>query len=156
MGRAGTTELINDSLGSTHLFASAVGDAVENELLGEVAGSELTFSQFKLLKLVALTDAHTIGDVATFLGVSNAAASKAVDALVRRGLLSRTEAEADRRAVQLSLTEPSRRLLAAYNAAKNQRLGKIFRQFSAADLRRTADLLDRLSASILDHAAKPG
>ena len=155
MGRAGTTELINDFLGSTHLFASAVGDVVEKELLGEVAGSKLTFSQFKLLKLVALADAHTIGDVAAFLGVSNAAASKAVDTLVRGGLLSRTEAKADRRAVQLSLTEPSRRLLAAYDKAKNRKLAKVFRQFSPAELRRTAELLDRLSAGIVDHHAGP-
>ncbi|MBI3670031.1 MAG: winged helix DNA-binding protein [Acidobacteria bacterium] len=155
MGRARTAELVNEFLGSAHLLASAVGDVVEKGLLGEVAGSELTFSQFKLLKLVALTDAHTIGDVAAFLEVSNAAASKAVDTLVRRGLLSRAEGEADRRAVQLSLTESSRRLLAAYDTAKNRKLVKVFRRFSLAQLRRTAELLDRLSASIVDHHTGP-
>lgn len=155
MGRGRTTELINDFLRSTHLFASAVGEVVEKKVLGEVVGSALTFSQFKLLKLVSLTDAHTIGDVAAFLGVSNAAASKAVDTLVRRGLLSRTEKEADRRAVQLSLTDASRRLLAAYDTAKNRKLAKVFHQFSPVELRRTAELLDRLSVGIVDHHAGP-
>lgn len=155
MARARTAQRINDFLGSAQVFTSTVSAVVEKRLLREVAGNRLTFSQFKLLKLVALTEAHTIGDVAVFLGVSNAAASKAVDRMVRRQFLRRTEGEADRRAVQLSLTEPSRRLLAAYDAAKNRELAKIFSRFSLAELRRTAELLDRLSAGIVNRHSRP-
>ena len=154
MPRAGTGDLINGFLGSTQVFASAVRNVVEEKLLREIAPRQLTFSQFRLLKLVAMTNAQTLGDVATFLGVSNAAASKAVDKLVRRGLLLRSEAEADRRAIELSLTEPSHRLLAAYEAAKNRTLAKVFRQLSPKDLRHTAELLDQLSAMIVDHTAR--
>ena len=154
MSSARTAELINDFLGSTQVFASSVNDIVEKRLLREVGPRQLTSSQFKLLKLVALTDAQTIGDVAAFLGVSNAAASKAVDKLVRQGLLLRNEAQRDRRAVQLSLTAASRRVLAVYDAAKDRKLASVFRHFSPQDLRRTADLLDRLSAGIVDHTAQ--
>jgi DNA-binding MarR family transcriptional regulator len=154
MASAHTAELFNDFLGSTQVFASSVNDVIEERLLREVGPPQLTFSQFKLLKLVALTDAQTIGDVAAFLSVSNAAASKAVDKLVRQGLLVRKEAQRDRRAIQLSLTASSRRMLAAYNAAKDRKLARVFRQFSAQDLQQTADLLDRLSAGIVDHTAK--
>jgi len=154
MSSARTAELINDFLGSTQVFASSVNAVIEKRLLREVGPRQLTSSQFKLLKLVALTDAQTIGDVAAFLGVSNAAASKAVDKLVRRGLLLRNEAQRDRRAIQLSLTASSRRVLAAYDAAKDRKLASVFRHFSPQDLRRTADLLDRLSAGIVDHTAQ--
>jgi len=154
MGRAGTADLLNDFLGSTQVFATAVKNVVEEKLLGEIAPRQLTFSQFRLLKLVAMTNAQTLGDVAAFLGVSNPAASKAVDKLVRRGLLLRRERETDRRAIDLALTEPSRRLLAAYDAAKNQTLAKVFRHISPDDLRHSAQLLDRLSAAIVDHTAK--
>jgi DNA-binding MarR family transcriptional regulator len=153
MARA--VELINDFLGSTQVFASSVNDAIEEALLRRAGPRQLSFSQFKLLKLVALTEAQTIGDVAAFLGVSNPAASKAVDKLVRQGLLVRSEAPADRRAIQLSLTESSLRLLAAYDAAKNRKLAAVFRRYSPRDLRRTAELLDRLSAGMMDHTAKP-
>jgi DNA-binding MarR family transcriptional regulator len=153
MATAHTAELINDFLGSTHVFASSVNDVIEERLLREVGPPQLTFSQFKLLKLVALTDGQTIGDVAAFLRVSNAAASKAVDKLVRQDLLVRTEAQSDRRAIQLSLTPSSRQVLAAYNAAKDRKLASVFRQFSARDLRQTADLLDRITAGIVDHTA---
>lgn len=151
---AGGLELINDFLGSARVFASSVNNVIEERLLRQVGPRQLTFSQFKLLKLLALTDAQTIGDVAAFLGVSNPAASKAVDKLVRQGLLVRTEAQADRRATELSLTDSSRRVLAAYDAAKNRKLAGVFRQFSPADLRRTSELLDQLSAGIVDHTAK--
>lgn len=155
MGRARSVQGLNDFLGSMQVLASALSGVVEKKILRQVAGNQLTLSQFKLLKMVALTDVHTISDVAVFLGVSNAAASKAVERLVRRQLLRRTERAADRRAVELSLTESGRRLLAAYETAKNRKLAKIFSPFSSAELRRTAQLLDRLSAGIVDRHARP-
>jgi len=154
MGAACTPEFINDFLGSTQVFASSVNNVIEQRLLREVGPPDLTFSQFKLLKLVAHTDAQTIGDVATFLSISNAAASKAVDRLVRQGLLVRKEAQQDRRAIQLSLTPTSRRVLADYDAAKDDKLASVFRQFSTAELERTTELLDRLSAGIVNHTAR--
>jgi len=148
-------QLVYDFLGSAQVFATAVTEIVEEKLLHEVAGETLTLSQFKLLKLVANTDAQSIGDVAAFLGVSNAAASKAVDKLVRRKLLVRAEGQEDRRAAELSLPPRTQRLLAAYDAARDQRLAEVFRSFSPAELQRTAEILDRLSAGIVDHNAQP-
>jgi DNA-binding MarR family transcriptional regulator len=143
--------ITHDFLGSAHVFASAIEDVVESRLLGEVAGKHLTLSQFRLLKLVAMTDAHTISDVGLFLGVSNAAASKAVDKLVRRKLLRRKEGQPDRREICLSLTEPSKRLLAAYELKKQRKLAEVFRGFAREELKRAANLLDRLSAQLVDH-----
>jgi DNA-binding MarR family transcriptional regulator len=142
---------IDDFLGSAHVFASAVNGVIEARLLRDVAGDQVTVSQLKLLKLVAMTDAQTIGDVALFLSVSNAAASKAVDKLVRRKLLRRAEGAKDRRVIHLSLTPASHRLLEAYEEAKGHKLQHIFGKFSEDDLRRTSDLLDRLSAGIVEH-----
>jgi len=153
MAKGGSSDVAHDFLGSAHIFASAVEEIVEKSLLGEVAGKQLTLSQFKLLKMVALTDARTISDVASFLGVSNAAASKAVDKLVRRKLLRRAEGQPDRREIRLSLTEPSRRLLEAYDEKKQRKLVQLFRGFPEDELRRTARLLDRLSAGLVDHHA---
>lgn len=155
MGGAITAKLIEQFLGSTHIFTSAVVHEIEEKVLLEVAGRRLTLSQLKLLKLVALSDTRMISDVAAFLGVSNAAASKAVDKLVRRRLLRRTGEKADRRAIELSLTERSRRLLAAFETVQKQTLAKIFRQYSPAELRRTTELLDRLSAGVVKHSGTP-
>jgi MarR family transcriptional regulator, temperature-dependent positive regulator of motility len=155
MANAENTDIAHDFLGSAHVFASAVEEVVEKRLLEEIAGKHLTLSQFKLIKMVAMTDARTITDVALFLGVSNAAASKAVDKLVRRKLLRRAEGQPDRREIRLSLTESSRRLLAAYEEKKERKLAELFHGFPEDELRRTARLLDRLSAGLVDHHAGP-
>jgi DNA-binding MarR family transcriptional regulator len=65
-------------------------------------------------------------DVAAFLQISKAAASKTVDKLVRRELLRRSQSETDRRSIKLSLTESSRHLLALYDAERERKLAAIF------------------------------
>jgi len=146
---------IDDFVGSAHVFASAVHDVVEQRLLERVAGGQITVPQVKLLKLVAMTDAYTLGDVAAFLNVSNAAASKAVDRLVRRNLLRRSEDQKDRRIMHLALTQTGHGLLTAYETARRQKLESIFTQFPREELQRAAELLDRISADIVDHTADP-
>ncbi len=148
------SELISDFLGSANIFMFAVNDVFEERLLKDAVGGQLTVSQAKLMKLVNLTDAQTIGDVATFLGISNAAASKAVDKLVRRNLLRRKEGETDRRSIHLSLTEPGRHLLDTYDAVRQKQLEEVFGRVPPEDLQKAAELLNRFSTLIVDHSAK--
>ncbi|MGO9011984.1 MAG: MarR family winged helix-turn-helix transcriptional regulator [Bryobacteraceae bacterium] len=146
---------IDDFLGSAHIFASAVTDIIEQKLLEKIAEGQVTASQMKLLKLVGTTDSYTLGDVASFLRFSNAAASKTVDRLVRRDLLRRTEDQRDRRVLHLHLTRAGRRLLAAYENARQRKLQSIFVQFPPEELQRASELLDRLSADLVDHTSNP-
>jgi DNA-binding MarR family transcriptional regulator len=136
-------------MGSVHAFAALVGEAIEKGPLREVAGTRVTFPQLTLLTVLAQNSKWKIGDVARVLGVSNAAASKAVDRLVRRGMLRRREAASDRRAAELSLTRQSRRLLSAFVAARNRHLKHSLRRFPPDELREIANGLDRLSTAIL-------
>ncbi len=155
-GTPKSSELCNEFLSSARVFAWSVREVIEKAVLRQVAGDRLTFPQLKLLYLVEHTDEHTtIGDAAAFLGISPAAASKAVDKLVRRRLLRRTEIQADRRSSQLSLTEASRKLLEAYEAARNQLAIKAFDAFSTEELRQTSELLDRLAGAFVQQGADP-
>jgi len=150
-----TPELNNEFLSSARVLAWSVREVIERTVLREVAGNNLTFSQLKLLYLVAYTDTLNISDAAKFLGVSPAAASKAVDKLVRRRLLRRAEGHTDRRASELSLTGEGRRLLGAYEAARDQKLTEIFGACVPEQLCGMVATLDRLSANIVDHTANP-
>jgi len=152
----GSLDRIDDFLGSAHVFASAVTEIIEHRLLEQARGGQVTAAQMKLLKLVGMTDSYTLGDVATFLQVSSAGASKAVDRLVRRDLLRRTEDQRDRRVMHLHLTSASRRLIAAYEDARQRKLQSVFVQFSQEELRSASELLDRLSADIVDQPSNPG
>lgn len=140
--------LVNDFLGSVRILSTTIDEWMEEELR-EVTDDRVTTSQLKVLKLVARTNARRIGDVADFLAVSNAAASKAVDRLVKRGLIRRTEAAADRRAVELSLTVEGRTLLAQYEAATSRVLKDLFGTLDQEKLRGTADFLDHLSTEVV-------
>ena len=146
---------MSDFLGSAQIFALAMGQVIEEELWREAADNQLTVSQLKLLKLVNLPGGHTISDVAAFMGVSKAAASKAADKLARRMLLRRAEGEDDRRAIYLSITSGGTRLLEAYNTATRKKLTEVFGQFSREELQQVVDLLNRLSTHIVNQSARP-
>jgi DNA-binding MarR family transcriptional regulator len=148
-------QLVDQLLGSAHLFVSAVSGVMAQQLLSEVAGKQLTVSQLKILKLLEMTGAQKVGEVAAFLGVSDAAASKAVDRLVRRKYVRRTEGRADRRSSDLSLAAPGRTILQRYEVSKNRRLAGVFGNLDAGELRRTSDFLERLTKGIIHHSANP-
>lgn len=148
-------QLVNDLLGSAHLFVSAVSGVMEQQLLAEIAGKQLTISQLKILKLLDLTGAHNVGDVAAFLGVSDAAASKSVDRLVRRKYLRRTEGRKDRRSSDLSLAGSGRTVLKRYEAAKDRKLATMFGNLDTAELQQTTAFLERLTKGIVRDSANP-
>lgn len=145
---AASPELIYDFLSSARIFAKAVRDVIEADVLREVAGDKLTMPHLKLLYLVAQTDSVSIGDAAAFLGVSSPAASKTVEKLVRRRLLRRADIRGDRRSSELSLTEMGRRILEKYETTRNQRAAEIFSQYMPEVIQETAEVLDHLASGI--------
>jgi DNA-binding MarR family transcriptional regulator len=147
VSRAEALEAINDLLASATIFATSSSGLVAAEL-EKVAGSRVTFTQLKLLRLVDRQSRLTVGDVAAFLGISNAAASKAVERLVRGGLLSRAESPDDRRATEVSMTPEGHEMIQELETRTSATLLKLL---AGADVRRLRDLsghLDRLSVSL--------
>jgi DNA-binding MarR family transcriptional regulator len=64
----------------------------------------LTPRQFEVLTFLAQREHWSVGEIATALGVSSAAATKAVARLERKGLVKRSENMLDRRCVDVTLT----------------------------------------------------
>ena len=111
----------------------------------EHAASELTLPQYRLLVMVAGGDQRA-SKLAGRLALSKPTVTAAVDGLVERGLLIRSEVPGDRRAVDLSLTEEGRRSLAATDAAISERLARVLDRCADPTLAR-AGLL-QLSAAV--------
>lgn len=155
VGRAETLEAINDLLASATIFATASTDVLATELEG-VVGDRLTFTQLKMLRLVARQGALTIGDVAAFLGISNAAASKAVDRLVRAGFLGRAESLDDRRVSRVSLTSEGGVLLQEFESRTSTALLRLLSGVAVRQLRDISGSLDRLSVSLAAGSAEQG
>ncbi|HZD06136.1 MAG TPA: MarR family transcriptional regulator [Longimicrobiales bacterium] len=137
-------------MGASHVYCTAVNDLLERTL-AEVTDEPLAMSQIKLLLLIARPGQRfKVTDVADFLGVTNAAASRAIDRLVQRGLIDRTISREDRRAVDLSLTEESETLLDRFTEARNAELVRLLGDYPEAKLRTVAMLLDEMSVHLLD------
>ncbi len=64
----------------------------------------VTSRQLEVLTCLAERDSWLVGEIASVLNVSSAAATKAVARLERKGLVTRTVDMMDRRCVNVSLT----------------------------------------------------
>jgi len=148
-------EILNDFIASALIFSTAITELLDDKIRS-VFGDKYTLAQLRLLKMVSRTHAGTVTDVAAFLGVSNAAASKAVDRLVKRNLVRRDESKSDRRAIQLSLTTEGVDVLKRYEDVQGQTLDSLFGQFEPGEFIHTGEILDRLSADLVNVGARSG
>lgn len=147
-------EVIRQLMGAAHVFASAV-DELLDRTLANASSEALAMSQVKLLLLLARPgQRYKVTDIADFLGVTNAAASRAIDRLVQRGLVDRTISRDDRRAVDLALTPESRDLLDRFAASRNAELMRLLADYPDEKLLSIITLLDELSVRLL--TGEPG
>jgi len=102
----------------------------QQELFALIAELELTMAQMRGLFMLDVADhALALTELAPQMGLSVAAAGRAVDGLVRHGFVTRSEDSVDRRIKRLALTGSGRATLERINAAR------------LAGLRRFADTL---------------
>jgi DNA-binding MarR family transcriptional regulator len=136
----------------SHIFASAVREILELELLEDIGAQQLSLPQIHLLQLIALNGKHQIGEVADFMGVSPPAATKNIDKLERLGLVARTPCAADRRATLLASSRKGRDLVERFEGLKRERLRPLLEAFSAEELGQLIALLERFSTELIASA----
>lgn len=150
MEAADKLDVIRQVMGASHVFCTAVSELLERTLTS-VTDKPLAMSQVKLLLLISRPgQTLKVTDVAAFLDVTNAAASRAVDRLVQRELVDRSVSPEDRRAVQLSLTPAGQEVLDRFTEARNERLYDLLGDVPEEKLRQVTTLLDDLSVRLLD------
>jgi DNA-binding MarR family transcriptional regulator len=76
-----------------------------------IAGIDVTLPQYRALVVVGSRPGASVGDLAAALDIHPTTATRMCDRLVAKGLVRRTQAAGDRRAVELHLTAAGRRLL---------------------------------------------
>jgi DNA-binding MarR family transcriptional regulator len=89
------------------LTASRTMVAVATMSLG-TAAEETTIAQYRALVVLASRGPQRLVDLAGALGVMPSTAGRMCDRLVRKGLIRRHRARADRRAIQVSITAAGR------------------------------------------------
>jgi DNA-binding MarR family transcriptional regulator len=108
--------------------------------------SGLTFIQMKVLMTVvgSLEDPPTLKAVAERLGLSLPSASRAVDWLVKRELVVRTEDPTDRRQRRLTVSDAGQALADRIMAARLEGLGQFAASLSETERERLNDALELL------------
>ena len=124
-------------------FVTAARRARHRQSGGE---GELSPAQYGLLApLLHAAQAPGVRELAETAGVSSPTATRMLDGLERRGLVTRERCETDRRAVRIGLTAAG---LAAVRAGREQRLADrrtIFESLDARERRAAASVLSRLA-----------
>lgn len=105
-------------------------------------------ASIRVLRVVERTNDPdpTIGDVAAQMGVEPSTASRLVDAAVRRGHLTRTMCDEDRRRTRLQLTGDGRRLLAKSSKRRRELLSLVASDLTSDQVETLVDLLGILHA----------
>jgi DNA-binding MarR family transcriptional regulator len=145
---------VQEFVGCLTALTSILHQSVETDLLRDLAGSAVTLPQLKLMAMMTHRAHWNIHEVAACLHVSDAAASKIVDRLVRHRYLRRVEMPEDRRVAELSLTRRGHHVLHAYYAALAQKLDQLFEALPAEDLEGHEAFIDRLALEIRKGSAQ--
>ena len=115
------------------ILAQMIHEIGQRRTLEEASDGELSANQLKILKAVAYEDAVTVADLAHLLRVSGAAASKNIECLVRRKMLSRHRLPDDRRRFRLVLRPAGREFLARYDSIGAAKVAHLMENFDAAE-----------------------
>lgn len=113
-----------------------------------VSDLNVTRSQWSMIAVVSHHPGATQRMIAEALEMSEASAGRLIDRLCADGLLERRDRDDDRRARAVYLTEAAEPLLARLADLAQQGEERMFAGFSAEDLDRLDDLLNRLYCNV--------
>ena len=112
------------------LTASRALVAVATMSLG-AAAEDTTIAQYRALVVLASRGPQRMVDLATALAVTPSTAGRMCDRLVRKGLIRRHRARADRRAVQVSVTEAGLEVVNRATARRRELIAGILAKLPA-------------------------
>jgi DNA-binding MarR family transcriptional regulator len=108
-----------------------------------VAELDLSFTQIKALCVLEADDTErSVGELASSLGSSLPAMSRAVEGLSERGLVEREEDTSDRRVKRVCLTAAGRKVPAALNEGRLSALAELIEDLSEEEAQALATALE--------------
>jgi DNA-binding MarR family transcriptional regulator len=112
------TQLLPRLVDALSELSCIVNKQASADLLQTVADLDLSFTQVKLLLVLRDSDGLAVKELGARLNLSLPATSRAVDLLVQRGLVERTESSTDRRSRLVALLPPGRALIDEFTQAR--------------------------------------
>ena len=137
-------------------FAQAVRRARGTTAQQSGGNGTLTLSQYALLQALATREEARVSDLAVEAGITASTATRILDALERRGIITRQRSSHDRRGVTVTLTGFGRDALGNQDGWLRGRQRAFYASLPEVERELAPDLLTRLAALIDELAAGPG
>jgi DNA-binding MarR family transcriptional regulator len=145
-GQAADETAVDETAVDAVLTASRTLIAVATRSLG-AAAEETTIAQYRAPVALASRGPQRMVDLAGALEVTPSTAGRMCDRLLRKGLIRRHRARADRRAVQVSITLAGRQVADQATARHRALISDILRKLPAARQLAVAAALDEFAAA---------
>jgi DNA-binding MarR family transcriptional regulator len=123
----------------SNLFAQLLTKSLSERLVAELTHEEITLPQLQAMRYIWLHRNATVGEVAEGLDISYPSATNMLNRLVRKGLVTRHGNPADRRFVQVELTEKGERLTRKVEEERTARLKEVLDEMAPRDQQALVD-----------------
>jgi DNA-binding MarR family transcriptional regulator len=127
---SGDEAAVGEAAVNAVLAASRALVAVATQSLG-AAAEETTIAQYRALVVLSSRGSQRMVDLAAALGVTPSTAGRMCDRLLRKGLIRRHRARADRREVQVSITPGGRAVVDQATARRRELIAGILARLPA-------------------------
>lgn len=117
---------------------------IYEDFLSALAPWDITPQRYSALTLIAANASLKLADLARILGIARSGAVQIVNQLQDLGYVERLEAEGDKRAYALAMTEAGEAALAAITQAVQAHDARISAKLGAAERRKLIGLLGKL------------
>lgn len=141
-----TRQIADEAAVDAVLTASRTLVAVATQSLG-AAAEETTIAQYRALVVLASRGRQRMVDLATALDVTPSTAGRMCDRLLRKGLIRRHRARADRREVQVSITAAGREVVDQATQRRRALLAEILGRLTPAQQAEIAVALRAFAAA---------
>lgn len=137
----------SDSLGALiGMVRGEIVRAIESDLAAQ--GADLKFTQFHMLKRLAMLGPMSASELARAVDLDGGAMTRQLDQLETKGYLRRQPHEQDRRALRIELTEAGEALWRHLHESNVATLERAQRGLSAEERERLHDYLERVLTSL--------
>jgi MarR family transcriptional regulator, organic hydroperoxide resistance regulator len=116
----------------------------------DAATSDLSDSQFQLLRILLDQAELPVGELACAAGVAGPTATRMFDGLERAGIVERRHSTQDRRVVTVRLTATGRKLVTKKHQVSLKKRQALYDSLTPAERKQVEQLLPRLADAIED------
>lgn len=118
-------------------------------LMNEDVGEKLSHHSVMFLELISCQEPCTVSSLSDVLHISKPAVTKKVNELIRRGLVVKTQSEADRRVFYLRVSNEVAAVNARYDRPFERAVRALESEFGQKELAIFCQILDRFSIELM-------